>query len=166
MASEPNLIPLNDSKRDPLPGAEDIGPADGSQTATVMVVLKPKTDSALADVMSADVRNHEYLTRSELAEQEGADPAVVKRVRQFAARNNLMVVEKPEQRTVELTGTVDALSRAFGVKLRTFRTPEVTYRGRTGVVGVPANIVGDVVAVLGLDDRPQIRIKIVFASQR
>lgn len=157
MASEPNLVPLNDSKRDPLPGAEDIGPADGSQTATVTVVLKPKEHGAPADVLSADVRGHRYLTRSELDAQRGADPAAVERVRQFAARNNLTAVEKPAQRLVELTGTVEDLSRAFDVELRTFRTPDVTYRGRTGVVRVPADIADDVVAVLGLDDRPQVR---------
>jgi kumamolisin len=164
MAPEPNLVPLNDSKRDPLPGAEDIGPADGSQTATVTVVLKPKEGSAPADVLSADVRSHQYLTRSELGAQRGADPAAVERVRQFAARNSLAAVEKPEQRLVDLTGTVEDLSRAFDVQLRTFRTPEVTYRGRVGVVRVPADIADDVVAVLGLDDRPQVRPDVRVAS--
>jgi kumamolisin len=164
MASEPNLVPLNDSKRDPLPGAEDIGPADGSQTATVTVVLKPNEDSAPADVLSADVRSHQYLTRSELGAQRGADPAAVERVRQFAARNNLTAVEEPAQRLVELTGTVDDLSRAFDVELRTFRTPEGTFRGRTGVVSVPADIADDVVAVLGLDNRPQVRPSVRLAA--
>lgn len=164
MASEPNLVPLNDSKRDPLPGAEDTGPADGSQTATVTVVLKPKEGGAPAGALSADVRNHQYLTRSELDAQRGADPAAVGRVKQFAARSNLAAVEKPAQRLVDLTGTIADLSRAFGVELRTFRTPEATYRGRVGVVHVPADIADDVVAVLGLDDRPQVRPSVRAAA--
>jgi kumamolisin len=164
MASEPNLVPLHGSKRDPLPGAEDIGPADGSQTATVTVVLKPRTDSDLAGVLSADVRSHQYLTRGELEAQRGPDPAAVERVKQFATRNNLTAVQEPPQRLVQLTGTVEALSRAFGVELRTFRAPGVTYRGRTGVVQVPADIAGDVEAVLGLDDRPQVRPSVRVAA--
>lgn len=164
MASEPNLVPLNDSKRDPVPGAEDTGPADGSQTATVTVVLKPKEGGAPAGALSADVRNHQYLTRSELDAQRGADPAAVRRVKQFAARSNLAAVEKPAQRLVDLTGTIADLSRAFGVELRTFRTPQATYRGRVGVVHVPADIADDVVAVLGLDDRPQVRPSVRAAA--
>ena len=36
-------------------------------------------------------------------------------------------------------------------------TPQATYRGRTGTLSVPAEIAPDVEAVLGLDNRPQVR---------
>jgi kumamolisin len=54
-----------------------------------------------------------------------------------------------------LSGTVAALSNAFGVVLEHYEHPHGSYRGRTGVVHVPANLAPIVEGVFGLDDRPQ-----------
>ena len=157
MISSPNLVPIDGSHRDPLPGAEDVGPASRSQIVTVTVLLKPQIKGPVRNAMSADVRDHQYLTREALEAEEMADPRATARVMRFATESGLTAIEDESGRRVEVSGTVDALNRAFGVQLRTFRTPQVTYRGRTGALNMPAEIAVDVEAVLGLDDRPQVR---------
>ena len=61
-------------------------------------------------------------------------------------------------------GTVAALSATFGATLRLVRTPDpgigpdtVEHRYREGALRIPAELAGIVVAVLGLDNRPQAR---------
>jgi kumamolisin len=66
-----------------------------------------------------------------------------------------VVESSTAKRSVVLSGTVDELSDAFGVELRVYEHPDGTYRGRTGPVLVPPELADVVVAVVGLDDRPQ-----------
>jgi kumamolisin len=59
------------------------------------------------------------------------------------------------RRSLVLSGTVAALSNAFGVVLEHYEHPHGSYRGRTGAVHVPAYLAPIVEGVFGLDDRPQ-----------
>jgi kumamolisin len=122
-----------------------------------MVVLRPRAEAVPPDLTGTDVRAHAYTTRAELAIAHGADPSAIARVEHFAAEHGLTTRADPAARTVDVTGTVGALNAAFGVELRTVRTGSSTHRGRTGVVYVPSELAGDIEAVLGLDDRPQVR---------
>ena len=63
----------------------------------------------------------------------------------------------PASRTLRVTGTVDELSSFFGTRLYEATVPghEGTFRTRHGELTVPAALGEIVVAVLGLDDRPQ-----------
>jgi kumamolisin len=77
-------------------------------------------------------------------------------VKTFAAHHGLSVVqEHVGRRTVTLAGTVAQLEAAFGVKLQRFEHPSGNYRGRQGSVELPSELDGIIVAVLGLDNRPQ-----------
>src|SRR5262249_2018522 len=60
-------------------------------------------------------------------------------------------------RTVVVRATAAQASAAFGVSLGRYETGGTAYRGREGAVHLPADLVGVVQAVLGLDDRPQAR---------
>jgi kumamolisin len=59
------------------------------------------------------------------------------------------------RRTVILNGSLAALSRAFGVALQEYKNPNVTFRGRTGPLQIPADLQDLIQGVFGLDDRPQ-----------
>jgi kumamolisin len=63
-------------------------------------------------------------------------------------------------RRLTVTGPVQALARAFGADLRLVTSTDatgsaVTHRYRSGSLQVPAELAGIVIAVLGLDNRPQ-----------
>jgi kumamolisin len=58
---------------------------------------------------------------------------------------------------VVLSGTIAALSEAFGVSLENYEHPEGAFRGRTGPIYLPADLAQIVQGVFGFDNRPQAR---------
>jgi len=60
-------------------------------------------------------------------------------------------------RQVRVAGTVAAAERAFGVRLEQWQGPTGPHRVHRGLVRLPSELHPIVLAVLGLDDRPQAR---------
>src|SRR3954467_13156436 len=155
-------VPVPGSEREPLPFAYAVAEANPDERIEVTMLLRSRQPdgaqpdvAALAAALPAERQN---LTREEFAARFSAASDDVAQVEAFARDNELDVVDiSLEQRSVVVAGTVAELSRAFGVELRMYDHPGGRYRGRTGAVHVPASLDGIVVAVLGLDDRPQAR---------
>lgn len=103
------------------------------------------------------------LSREEYARRFSASPDDIKKVRQFAAHHQLQVVsEDPVTRTVILSGTARRFNDAFGIQLQHYEHDSGHFRGRSGVIHLPADLVDIVIAVLGLDNRPQARAHLRF----
>jgi kumamolisin len=114
---------------------------------------------ASADKIGAQqpLKRH-YLSREEFAAAFGAAPADVNKIKSFARKNKLAVVSvNPAQRNVILAGSVKALSAAFHVKLMEYEHPDGNYRGRSGQIHLPAELVPIVEGVFGLDNRRMAR---------
>jgi kumamolisin len=73
----------------------------------------------------------------------------------MAARMGLDPVKHPSPHAMILRGTTNQMRKVFDVDLRKHHTPQGTFRCRKGPVSVPASFGSRVVAVLGLDTRPQ-----------
>jgi kumamolisin len=76
----------------------------------------------------------------------------------FAKQFNLTVEADPTsatRRTVQLTATAADFQKAFGVELNQKTIDGVEYRVREGGIQLPQSLIGSVLAVLGLDNRPQ-----------
>jgi len=100
------------------------------------------------------------VTRAEYKKRHGADSAAIKLVRAFAREFKLKVEPDPTsvtRRTIRLTGTAANMQKAFGVVLEQKTIDGVEYRVREGGIHLPAALIGNVVAVIGLDNRPQAR---------
>ena len=104
------------------------------------------------------------ISREELQLQHGAAQADLDLVTVTLSRFGLEVTSQDAaSRRVKLAGTVAALSAAFGAELSlvTSQAPggqgQVTHRYRVGPLRIPAELDGIVIAVLGLDNRPQAR---------
>jgi kumamolisin len=152
--------PLIGSERQPLPGARSVGRADPTERLEISVILRHRAADALKDRVAklADGDRPDHLKREEFAQEFGVEPRDIAAVRQFASRHGLAVVdEDPARRTMVLSGTVAQFNNAFGVDLKTFEHDGGSYRGRTGPIHLPDELNGVVVAVLGLDNRPQAR---------
>ena len=154
-----SLVQLPGSERAPLPDASPAGELDTSARAELTLILRRR-----AHLPAEIVEGPTVLSRDELAGQYGADPAHVDLVRQTLTGLGLEVTEvHPATRRVKVAGTLAALSSAFGATLRQVSSPDprghgtVTHRYREGPLFVPAALDGVVVAVLGLDTRPQAR---------
>ncbi|NYF79397.1 S53 family peptidase [Granulicella arctica] len=146
--------------RHELPGSEKapfapsstdkVAPASGK--FTVSVVVRRKTP------LNVKTLGKVRITRAEYTRHHAADKADLKLVHAFAKEYGLTVEKntpKPERRTVLLSGTPAAMQKAFGVTLKRVTTDGATYRVREGAIHIPAELTNIVVAVLGLDNRPQ-----------
>ena len=162
-----DLTPLPGSKRMPMADAKVIGEPGVDELVDVTIRIRPRRSksAALGGIASKPLSEREYLSREELEQEYGADPADVEKIKDFARENGLKVIEvKPGGRQIRIAGTPEAISKAFGVKLKTFEGPKGKYRGRVGTVSIPSDISDIVQAILGLDDRPQARPHFVSVS--
>lgn len=124
-----------------------VSPAKEGEPITVSVLLPRKTP------IDPTVR----LTREQFAEKHGADPRSEEVVRAFAQEFGLSV-EKPAEkgrRVLYLTGSPEAMEKAFGVTLQSHTTQAGVLRLRQGEITLPEEVAPHVEAVLGLDNRPQ-----------
>jgi kumamolisin len=159
MSAPKNSLPLAGSERAPLEGAREIGPADPNETVDVTIRLRSRAGKkpiVNADAFTKPIEDRTILSRKEFEQRHGADPDSIARVESFAREHKLTVKEKsPGRRTVVLSGTVAAMTEAFGVELKEYEHPTGRYRGRTGSVHLPAELHDVVEGVFGLDNRPQ-----------
>lgn len=153
--------PLEGSERSPLPNSRPLGPADPAERLEVTVIVRASDRPGLQERLTGLARREgapARLSRAEFARRHGARRADLDAVRDFAEAHGLAVVEESSaRRTLVLAGSVAQFNEAFGVELQHYSHPQGTYRGRTGVVQIPAELHGIVEAVLGLDNRPQAR---------
>ena len=155
----PSLVPLPGSERPPLTDVTPAGDLDTTERAELTLVLRRR-----AELPDSVVAGPAALTADELAAQYGADPADVDLVRRTLTGLGLDVTEvQPATRRVKVAGPIGDLARVFGTTLQQVSSPDpngtgrVTHRYRQGALSVPAALDGVVVAVLGLDTRPQAR---------
>ncbi len=153
--------PLAGSERQPLPGAQSIGKADPNERLEVTMLVRHRAADALKQRVKQLAEGGKpggHLQREEFAQQFGADPADLAKVKTFAVKHGLQVVqEHAARRTVVVSGTVAQFNEIFGVDLQLFEHDGGTYRGRTGPLNMPNELAGIVDTVLGLDNRPQAR---------
>jgi kumamolisin len=153
--AESKHVKVAGSERQPMPGAVKSGPADPNERLQVTVVLRSRAASH-APKLDELIARGEHVSREEYAARYGADPADVEKVLEFSSNYGLAsVAVDMGARTVKLTGRAAAFSQAFSVELATYEHPGGRYRGRTGAVSVPQEVAGVIVAVHGLDNRPQ-----------
>ncbi len=154
-------VPIKGSERSPIANAHISGPVDPNERIQVTIMIRRKStgkgiDPVIQNISAGRPAERKYLTREELASAYGADPEDIKKVEDFAHEHGIDVVEEsPAQRRIVVSGTLAALSAAFGVYLAHYETPTGSYRGRTGPVHIPEELASIVVGVFGLDNRPQ-----------
>ena len=153
------------SRRDPMPGATERGHCDPNDRFRVTLLLRHRPSSKRFKTLAQLAARGERLTRGEYEARYGADPKDVEKVKAFAGEYGLKVSRvNVGTRTVILSGTAGAFSRAFQVNLNRYEHPEGVFRGRTGPVRVPASLKNIIKGVHGLDDRPQARPHCRIAS--
>ena len=148
---------LSGSEKKPLPNAKLIGPVDPNESVEITVYLRRPSTSNLTNTINEQVQQHgRHLSREEYAANHSASPDDIAKVVNFAAKNDLSIVETdPAGRKIVLAGTAAAMSAAFATELQCYEHPNGTFRGRTGPIHVPTELDQIIVGVFGLDDRPQ-----------
>ncbi|MGC1485868.1 MAG: S53 family peptidase [Candidatus Acidiferrum sp.] len=138
-----------------MPNAEVVGEVPSVEFRVTVTVRRQNELPSIEEQSKRKPGERTYMTHEEHAAQHGADPADIAKVEEFARENGLRVTNSnASQRTVTLSGTADAYSKAFGVQLKMYKSGEVAYRGREGDILIPENLQGIVTSVTGLDNRP------------
>jgi kumamolisin len=144
-----------------LPGAIATGPANAH--AVLEVSLKLRRKQALPALTG---RPAHPMSRKTLGNEFGASQADVDSVvAAFASYGLKAVATDTATRTLRLRGTVAAAEQAFQVKLFSYTHSSGNYRGRVGVVNVPAGVKDIVQGVFGLDNRRVPRKRRTSADQ-
>ena len=163
---ETDRVVLEGSERALPPGSRPLGALHDDEPVRVTVVLRRRAQLP-ADVLEGGRR----LGREELRSTYGADPDEVRQVVEALETAGARVVEHDAgHRSVVAVGTSGTLSRFFGTTLEEVESTSpvtgqpVRHRQRTGALSLPASLSGIVVAVLGLDDRPQARPHLRLAA--
>jgi kumamolisin len=145
-------VEIAGSRRE-LPAADRVGPVDPTATATVTVYVRdPAPSPEVSDPGPV-------MSREEFQAAHSAAPADLSAVLDLAATFGVAVGEvSAGRRSVQLFGTVAALSEAFGADIALYRHPDTgIFRGRTGPLTVPATVAPVITGVFGLDDRTAAR---------
>src|SRR5579885_1319359 len=151
-------VALRGSDKRLIPGSVETGKPDPSEKIDVTVVLRGKDHRP----QPGRVR---CIARQEYDAMYGPEESHLELLKRFAADHNLAVgAHRHGSRNIRLTGTLAAMENAFGVNLAQYRVDHrnLHYRGRQGAVQIPEELASFVVAVLGLDNRPQARPHLRF----
>lgn len=156
--SDERFVPVPGSMRRPVPAAKPAGGPDPAATVDITLVLRRRT--ALPRSL---VEGRATVGRDAFAERYGADPEDLRLVHRALAEHGLTTVATdPASRRVQVRGPLAVLSDVFGTRLEQVEVAhpyregaECAHRYRSGALRMPAELADVVIAVLGLDDRPQ-----------
>lgn len=151
------FVKIPGSERTALPNARKVRDVDPNEQISVTVLVRrPSITPVLQNMNANALSERSYLSREGFKADHGVDPEDLKKVEEFSYQYGLAVKETNEAAgMVVLIGSAEAFTKAFKVELSHYEHPNFTYRGRTGHVQIPEDLVGIVEAVLGLDNRPQ-----------
>ena len=155
----PARRPIPGSARPPVAHATAHRPLDPAEVIEVTLVLRRR-----APVPTALIEGTDTVGTAHLSASYGADGRDVDVVRTVLVDGGLTVDMVDEaSRRMQVSGPASAVAAVFGTTLTGTTSPDPTtgrlveHRHRTGDLTVPAELDGVVVAVLGIDDRPQTR---------
>jgi len=164
--TDPTHRPVPGSARGPAPSGRTGRAIDPGEVVEVTVVLRRR-----APVPDALIEGPDTLSAAQLGAEYGAEGADVDVVRDVLGAAGLTItsVDAPSRR-MQVSGSAAAVAAAFGTTLTRTTSPDpvtgetVGHRHRTGELTLPAVLDGIVVAVLGIDDRPQARAQFRIAT--
>jgi kumamolisin len=157
------------------PKAVDIGTlaTAGNSTLTVTVPMKLRDPEQLNLLLQAvytpgDPQFHHFLSKREFAQRFGPDDETVARLtRHFQSQG--LVVARTATAQLQVTGSVAAIQRAFGVQLHGYEVPATAatrayrFHSPIGRPQLAPEISASIHGVLGLDSRPRFQSQAVRA---
>ncbi|HEY2548608.1 MAG TPA: protease pro-enzyme activation domain-containing protein, partial [Candidatus Acidoferrum sp.] len=155
MSASQKMARLAGSAKHRLPNAQIVGECPSGEFRVTVTVRRRDELPSLEAQSRQKPGERTYMTREEHAAKHGADPTDIAKVEAFARENGLRVADTNlAQRSVTLSGTAAAFSKAFGVELKMYKAGDTAYRGREGDILIPESLQGVITSVIGLDNRP------------
>ena len=159
--SATNWVELPGSKKTKSPGSTIGEPTPPDEIFTVLLKLRRRRP-----LPTLTGKSRRQMTYEEYAAKQSANPADIDHVTSFAKKFHLEVDSVlPVERSVILKGIARNFSKAFHVELKAHRLANgESYRGREGVISIPAPLKSIVVGVFGLDNRPAVRRHVLYGQ--
>lgn len=131
-------------------------------------VKRGKTLPGLSDLENKLPADRTYMTREQLANEYGSDPAAIEKITAFAKEHSLVVTRnEPASARLGLGGTVENISAAFGVTLFDYSHPRLgEFHARTGPVHVPPELGDAITGVFGFNNHRVLRRTSQTAASR
>jgi kumamolisin len=157
-----DMIAIPGSNRPAVPRAKLLRKSESGTKIKVSIYARQKpagpgaSTSQIEEMSSQLPAERHYLSDDEFNSTFGADPADLDKIAVWAQAHNLKVLDRSiAKRRVLVEGAIRDISKAFGVELNEYEHPERGhFRGRVGQIHVPADLLGVVQGVFGLDTRP------------
>jgi kumamolisin len=153
-------VALAGSNRSEPEGAVVVGGVDPEQRIAVWLHLKRRSADKFQAGSAGDLaRLSQPVTRQALATQRRrTDGRAAARIKKFAQANRLIVSDVDlAGRCVQLEGTARQMADIFGATLRIYDDGRRQFRARVGQLMVPVEIAPWTRAILGFDQRPQVK---------
>ena len=148
----PASKPIPNSTPGWLHHGKDLGAASASAPVSARVYLAPNGGlAALQAAATAASASHTFLTPAQYHAQFDATPATVSAVTGWLTGSGLKVSVEANHRYVDVTGSVAAANRAFGVSLRNYTHDGEQVQAPTGAATAPDALASSIVAISGLD---------------
>jgi kumamolisin len=153
----------------------DLGSAAADQLMSVTLALELTDMNGAENLMKSlytpgDPQFHKFLSTDQfVARFAPSDADVAKTVASLQKYG--LSAQKTSATTLSVSGSADALQRAFSVRLHSYAVPAhdnapgYTFHAPLSHATIPAEIASSVVAVAGLDSRPQLRPHVHAAPQ-
>lgn len=155
MSDHPGL-PLPGSYSARIAAASYGPPADPAELIQVTLRLRRKNTPSLRKLALHPVARRKHLTSEQFDAKFGAHPTALREVDRFAAATGLTVERVLSAASLcVLKGSVAQVCRAFGITLHQCQQSGQRFRGRLGLITLPAYLQPWVLGVYGLDTQPQ-----------
>jgi kumamolisin len=162
MDTKTRLVPIPGSLREKITNARLLKPSDPDQTIRISIYARSNPNPPADLVQRAKKlpyqlpKDRKYFTDEEYNKVYGADLADLQHIVKWAKEKSLrLIMQDQAQKKVELEGRIADINTAFGIELNDYDHPTFGhFRGRSGKVSVPENLLGVIDGVFGLDTRP------------
>lgn len=147
-------VPLLGSERNEIKGSFSLGEEfkkpDPNSLIEISLGIRRKQR------ISEEIIRLGLMTPERLMENHGIDNSDFDLVLSFLNAFHLKVVDKHSGASIlKVEGKLSDMERAFGVILENIQMGNQIYRQRLGAIQIPSSLLGIIIGVFGLDNRPQ-----------
>lgn len=151
-APAPTSKPIPNSTPGWLAHGKNLGAASPNAPVSARVYLAPNGGiEALHASAAAASSSHRYLTPAQYHAQFDPTAATVSVVQSWLTGAGLTVSEDAGHRYLDVSGSVGAANRAFGVSITNFTHDGLSVQAPTGQASAPDAVAASVIAISGLD---------------
>ena len=148
----PASKPIPNSSPGWLAHGKNLGVAAATAPVSARVYLAPNGGlAALQAAATAASSSNQFLTPAQYHAKFDATAATVSAVSGWLTGSGLKVSVEPNHRYIDVTGSVSAANKAFGVSIAKFSHDGEQVQSPTGQASAPDNVAASVIAVSGLD---------------